>query len=251
MIIKMVVYTTLALAMLSLSQVFALDCPKFPNKPRKIGTIMVAAEALKIGPLKGAELKTTTPNATRDLFANLPDAGRVYLEQMMLATYCSSLRDDKTLSDTEKSKRLKEYIGEVRKVIRAQNSTHPKGKPAPAKKELPPDTKPPCRVRPREKNFSVTSIGQTGGITANNVNINLQQQARVIQTIEGNIECIFSGNWKIHPGEIIPMMWNKVEAFARIYVRDADEAGAILFSLEKMKKMVKLPDGNLKGKHRD
>jgi len=41
------------------------------------------------------------------------------------------------------------------------------------------------------------------------------------------------------------MMWNKIEAFARIYVRDAGEAGAILFSLEKMK-MVKLPDGNLK-----
>ena len=126
MIIKMVVYTTLALAMLSLSQVFALDCPKFPEQAKKDWEIMVAAEALKIGPLKGAELKTTTRNATRDLFANLPDAGRVYLEQMMLATYCSSLRDDKTLSDTEKSKRLKEYIGEVRKVIRAQNSTHPK-----------------------------------------------------------------------------------------------------------------------------
>ncbi len=153
MIIKMVVYTTLALAMLSLSQVFALDCPKFPEQAKKDWEIMVAAEALKIGPLKGAELKTTTRNATRDLFANLPDAGRVYLEQMMLATYCSSLRDDKTLSDTEKSKRLKEYIGEVRKVIRAQNSTHPKGKPAPAKKELPPDTKPPCLVRPQKKTF--------------------------------------------------------------------------------------------------
>jgi len=58
---------------------------------------------------------------------------------MMLATYCSSLRDDKTLTDTEKSKRIKEYIAEVRKVIRAQNSTQPKSKPAPAKKELPPE----------------------------------------------------------------------------------------------------------------
>jgi len=41
------------------------------------------------------------------------------------------------------------------------------------------------------------------------------------------------------------MMWNKAEAYVYIYVSDAGEPGAILFSLENIK-MAQLPDGNLK-----
>jgi hypothetical protein len=114
----------------------ALECPKFPEQAKKDWEVNVTAEVAKIGPLKGAELKTTTRNVTKDLLGKLPDADRVYLEQMMFATYCTALRDDKSLTDTEKSKRLNDYIREVRKVTRTKNITRPKGKPATSKIEL-------------------------------------------------------------------------------------------------------------------
>jgi hypothetical protein len=117
MISRTIVFTTIALVVLWLNQSFALDCPKFPEQAKKDWEVKVGAEVAKIGALRGAELKVTTGNVTRDLFASLPDAGRVYLEQMMMAAYCSTLRDDRTITETEKSKRLKEYIGEVREAI--------------------------------------------------------------------------------------------------------------------------------------
>lgn len=158
---------------------YALECPKFPEQAKKDWEVKVTAEVAKIGPLKGAELKTTTRNITQDLLGKLPDAGKVYLEQMMFATYCTALRDDKALTDTDKSKRLKEYIGEVSKVTGAQDGAKPKkGKPAPAKKELTPDTKSTLSSPPPEKSSSVTSVGQTGGITAQNVVINVEGKSK-------------------------------------------------------------------------
>lgn len=179
MIVRTVVVATVVLVALSLSQVFALDCPKFPEQAKKDWEVKVAAEVLKIGPLKGAELKTTTQNATRDLFANLPDAGRVYLEQMMLATYCSSLRDDKTLTEKEKSKRLENYIREVRQTITAAK-TSKKGSKKPIQKDSVLEK---SNNRPSgsfaEKNVVVSSQGQSGGITAHTViNIN-EAQSRI------------------------------------------------------------------------
>ncbi len=107
------------------------------------------------------------------------------------------------------------------------------------------ESKNPSISQPSEKTSSVTSVGQSGGITANTVNINVQEQARVIQTIEGNIELVFSGNWRNHPGDITPVSWNKAEVYARIFVSDERENGAILFSLESMR-MARLPDDKLK-----
>jgi hypothetical protein len=63
---------------------------------------------------------------TQDILGKLPNEDKVYLEQMLLATYCSALRDDKSLSEGFKTQRLMEYIGEVRKTIQQQT---PKIKP--------------------------------------------------------------------------------------------------------------------------
>jgi len=136
MINRAVVLTTIILVAVSLSPAFALDCPKFPEQAKKDWEVKVSAEVAKIGPLKGADLRTTTRSVTRDLFANLPDAGRVYLEQMMFAAYCSALRDDKELKESEKSKRLHYYISEVRGTITAQGTAKPVGKKSPPKKTL-------------------------------------------------------------------------------------------------------------------
>ena len=78
---------------------------------------MVNAAIAKIGPVTGADLRTQTKAVTQDLLGKLPDAGQVYLEQMMFAAYCTALRDDRTLKEQEKAQRLKAYISEVRKTI--------------------------------------------------------------------------------------------------------------------------------------
>jgi hypothetical protein len=44
---------------------------------------------------------------------------------MMYATYCSALRDDKTITESEKAKKVKEYNNEIRKAFSALPSTNP------------------------------------------------------------------------------------------------------------------------------
>jgi hypothetical protein len=114
---RTIYYLGLAIASLGLDYSFAIECPKFPEQVKKDWEVKVNAEVIKLGPLKGLQLKTTTTNITRNLLAKMPESEKVYLEQMMLATYCSTLKDDKTLSESERSKRLNEYIGEVRRTM--------------------------------------------------------------------------------------------------------------------------------------
>lgn len=97
----------------------ALDCPSIPEQARKDWAVEVRAAVGSIGPAKGAELETRTRSATRDLLGKLPQADKVYLEQMMYASYCSSLRDDSDLSESQKRERIKAYNLEVRKTLHA------------------------------------------------------------------------------------------------------------------------------------
>ncbi len=108
------------------STVLALDCPKAPEQVHNDWIVEVNAAIAKIGPVKGGELKTKTRNATQDLLAKLPDAGKIYLEQMMYSAYCSALRDDKTIKESEKAKLLREYNREVRKAMEPVSATRPK-----------------------------------------------------------------------------------------------------------------------------
>lgn len=137
---KAIGFSFVSILALLLNSASAIECPNFPKQTNKDWEVQVNAEVAKIGPVKGAELKTTTRNITQDLFAKLPDAGRVYLEQMMFAAYCSTLRDDKTLAEAEKSKRLNEYIGEVRKAITAKKTTKKATKETLAKNPLGPSS---------------------------------------------------------------------------------------------------------------
>ncbi len=97
----------------------AIDCPNNPEQARKDWEVEVRAAVGKIGPAKGAELETLTRSTTRDLVGKLPQADKVYLEQMMYATYCSTLRDDTSLTESQKSARIKAYNLEVRKTLHA------------------------------------------------------------------------------------------------------------------------------------
>ncbi len=91
-----------------------LDCPKPPEQVNKEWKVDVDAAIAKIGLAKGIELKAKTNRATQDLMGKYPNADRIYLEQMMFSAYCSVLRYDETLTQTEKAERLKEYRRELR-----------------------------------------------------------------------------------------------------------------------------------------
>lgn len=113
----------------------ALECPKLPEQTIKDWEVEVNAAVAKIGPVSGGELKTKTKNATQDILGKLPNADRVYLEQMLFATYCSALRDDKALLESQKAQRLNEYIGAVRKTIQQQTPKTKRATGAPPLKQ--------------------------------------------------------------------------------------------------------------------
>jgi hypothetical protein len=123
-------FVCLCLAFATVAQ--ALQCPPYPEQAKKDWQVEVNAAVGKIGPVKGAELSNKTQSVTRDLLSKLPDAGRLYLEQMMFAGYCTALRDDKTMSEADKAKQLQAYNREVRKALSSAPGPA-KSKPSPTK----------------------------------------------------------------------------------------------------------------------
>lgn len=96
----------------------ALDCPEPPKQQQKDWETTVRAEVGRIGPVRGAELQTRVASATRDLLEKLPNADRLYLEQMMFSAYCSALRDDRTLDESAKARQVLDYRRELQKSLR-------------------------------------------------------------------------------------------------------------------------------------
>lgn len=112
----------------------ALDCPGIPEQTQKDLQVEVRAAVDRIGSAQGAELEKLTRNTTRDLLGKLPQADRVYLEQMMYATYCSGLRDDPALTESQKSARIKAYNLELKRTLQgAQGKESPDQRKASAK----------------------------------------------------------------------------------------------------------------------
>ena len=108
---------------------FSLDCPSMPMQATRDAQGKVSLAVGRIGPIKGAELEIKAQSVTNDLLRSLPNADKVYLEQMMLSTYCSALRDDKALTESEKADRIKVYIDGVRKAL-ATTGNHTTKRPS-------------------------------------------------------------------------------------------------------------------------
>ena len=87
----------------------ALDCPAPPRQTNKDWDVAVRAEVGRIGVVRGAELDTKLRTTTLDLMGKLPNADKLYLEQMMFAAYCSGLRDDNAMTGADKSRQILEY----------------------------------------------------------------------------------------------------------------------------------------------
>lgn len=77
----------------------------------------------------------------------------------------------------------------------------------------------------------------------------LEKQAKIVRSIEGNIECVFSANWAKgrHPGRLTPFSWNKAQVYAYIFETTPYDTSAILFYLENLETL-KLSDSDLKVK---
>ncbi len=77
--------------------------------------------------------------------------------------------------------------------------------------------------------------------------LDLERQTKVIRSIDGSIECVFSGNWLEgkHPGQLIPVEWNKAQIYVRIFEKNPNDKETILFFLESVKH-AQLPNGNLR-----
>jgi hypothetical protein len=115
-----IVYALCIAGILCLSSAaIALDCPKQVEQAKKEWETEGNVAVAKVAKVQGADLKVKTKNASHDLLGKLPNADALYLEQMMYAAVCSALRDEKTISESEKAQRLMIYNAEARKEFAA------------------------------------------------------------------------------------------------------------------------------------
>src|SRR5689334_13863400 len=104
----------------------AVDCPAMPQQSQRDIDVAVGVAVGQLGQASGRQLETRTRTITTDLLKRLPRADRVYLEQMMYATYCSSLRDNAALSEAERNARIQAYNRELRAALKAPPTQPPK-----------------------------------------------------------------------------------------------------------------------------
>jgi uncharacterized protein len=111
----------MALALLWPITSVALDCPAMPQQSQRDIDLAVGVAVGQLGQASGRQLQAQTRTVTNDLLRRLPRADRVYLEQMMYATYCSSLRDNAALTETERNARIQAYNRELRATLNPIN----------------------------------------------------------------------------------------------------------------------------------
>ena len=77
----------------------------------------------------------------------------------------------------------------------------------------------------------------------------LEKKTNILRSIEGNIECLISANWDKgdHPGDIIPVYWNKSQFYLRIFEENATANSNKCFYLESMETK-KVSENDLKVK---
>jgi ankyrin repeat protein len=95
----------------------ALDCPAMPQQASRDAEVEVRVGVRLLGNAAGRELEGRTRQLTTDMLGRLPGADRVYLEQMLFASYCSALRDNTALTEAEREKRVLTYRNEMRRTL--------------------------------------------------------------------------------------------------------------------------------------
>src|SRR5574337_483614 len=101
----------------------ALQCPAMPQQASRDAEVEVRVGVRMLGDAKGAELQTRTRQLTTELMSRLPRADQVYLEQMLFASYCSALRDNPALGESEREARIGAYAREMRAALKSPPPT--------------------------------------------------------------------------------------------------------------------------------
>lgn len=101
---------------------WALQCPEMPKQASRDTEVEVRVGVRLLGDAKGTELETRTRQLTTDLLGKVPRADRVYLEQMLFAAYCSSVRDNAALTEGEREARVLAYRREMQKALAGGNA---------------------------------------------------------------------------------------------------------------------------------
>ncbi|MEY4752119.1 MAG: hypothetical protein RIQ60_4333 [Pseudomonadota bacterium] len=99
----------------------ALDCPSMPQQVSRDVEVEVRVGVRLLGNIAGKELEGRTHQLTTDLLGRLPGADRVYLEQMLFASYCSALRDNQALDEAEREKRVLTYRNQMQRTLANAN----------------------------------------------------------------------------------------------------------------------------------
>jgi hypothetical protein len=104
---------------------FALECVPAPESAGRKLKLEISAALGRLGPLRAADGSVKVEKTANELVSKLNNPDLAIAEGVMFAAYCSALRDDRTISELEKSKYIADYAVAVREAItdkRRQNN---------------------------------------------------------------------------------------------------------------------------------
>ena len=117
-----------------------LPCPAMPDKITQVNRDVrsdVNASVGSLGKLKAGEVGVKTDVVAKNLFDKYPNTDRIIVVQMMAATYCSLLRDSKTVRDSEKLRLWAEFSERVFKFENPNYNPTPQQAPKPKRRATP------------------------------------------------------------------------------------------------------------------
>lgn len=92
------------------------SCPPPPKQISKDAKVGVNGAVGKLLKLSGVELGVSVQTSTMDLLTKLPEADKIYLQQMLFAAYCGLL-EKSDLKPEEKAERVLAYNSSVRATL--------------------------------------------------------------------------------------------------------------------------------------
>lgn len=118
----------------------AITCPEMPDKITQVNRDVrsdIQANVGALGKLKAGEVTVKTDVIAKNLFDKYPNVDRILVAQMMAATYCSLIRESKSMSDVEKQERWEKFQERIFQFISPASTgtvaTKPVASPDPAK----------------------------------------------------------------------------------------------------------------------
>ena len=135
-----------------------IECPTQPVQISSNSKILVESSMGQIKAIKLPNLKVALNNIKNDLIEKLPNADKVFINQMIFSAYCSSIRDDKFTSNIEKSKKIMDFYNSINTI-----------KGIPTTKLNIKETKQFSKDNSIHNN--IISYNQSGGLIAQNISI--------------------------------------------------------------------------------